>query len=193
MKNIFIKLFTLAVVFTNIQLGASAATEPFIGEIMMTVGSFCPRGWASAEGQTLPITQNTSLFAVIGTTYGGDGTTNFRLPDLRSRLPMGQGAGPGLTNRPMGEKLGTETIILTLDNLPNHNHSIMVKDGRGVKTDAANAFIAGSGIFRDSGTSKALNAATVSSAGGNQPFAIIPPYTTVRYCIALEGIFPSRN
>ena len=120
---------------------------------MMFGGNFCPRGWSPASGQLMPISRYSALFSVLGTTYGGDGRTTFALPDLRGRVAIGPGNGPGLSSRRLGEKGGVESVTLNSTQIPSHNHSysFVVKEGRGVKSDATNSSLAESGIFRDSG------------------------------------------
>ena len=172
------------------------ASEPFIGEIQLFGFNFCPRGYERADGQIMSIAQNTALFSLLGTQYGGNGQTTFALPDLRGRLPLHSGAqGPGLPNYNIGEIGGSPTVTLTLSNLPAHNHTynFVAKAGRGVQNSAAGAFIAESGIFRDTGASVNLASQTTNSAGSGTAFSTMPPYLGLTYCIATQGIFPSRN
>ena len=197
MKSTFIKILTL-VVFSNFALLLSApvsAAEPFIGEVRPFAINFCPRGWAEADGALLPIAQNTALFSLYGTTYGGDGRTTFALPDLRGRTLINNGRGPGLTSRRLGEKGGADTVALTVDNMPSHKHDISVtlKEGRPVKTAAASSFIAKDApIFRSTGDDKE-SFAIVSTAGLGQAHENMPPVLVMRYCVALVGLYPSEN
>ena len=164
--------------------------DPFIGEIIMFGGNFAPRGWALCEGQLLSISQNTALFSILGTTYGGDGRTTFGLPDLRGRAPIGAGNGPGLTPRPLGQKTGAETTLLQASNLPPHNHtaSLNVSGSDATQSAAtANATIATPDVT--------LNASSVQTGktGGGQPANNMQPVQVVNYIIALQGVYPSRN
>ncbi|WP_447727341.1 phage tail protein [Sphingomonas koreensis] len=193
--------------------------SPFIGQIMTVPYNFAPRGWANCQGQILSIAQNTTLFALIGTTYGGNGQTTFALPDLRGRASMGWGQGPGLTNRVLGEVAGTETTTLITTNMPAHNHTIVPTTINAVNVKASEqAPQAGAFLGRGIDTSPSpdmipefyvpaaaaagqpqlalggVNTAAATGAnGGNQPFSTMQPYLTLRPIIALEGIFPSRN
>jgi microcystin-dependent protein len=181
-------------------------SEPFIGQIMMFGGNFAPRGWALCNGQLLSIAQNTALFSILGTTYGGNGQTTFGLPDLRGRLPMHFGDGPGLSPRSLGEKAGTESVTLLNNNMPAHTHPVTASaravTGKGNSNVAANnVWAKDAGVQSATYSSGAPDAAmnpnalnvTVGPTGGSQPVGIVPPFTCVNFIIALEGIFPSRN
>lgn len=177
---------------------AKAATtgfDPFIGELMLFAGNFAPQGWALCHGQTLSIASNTALFAIIGTTYGGDGVTTFRLPDLRGRVPICFGQGPGLPLYSLGEAAGEVSHSLVPAEMPSHNHLISATDGNGTQSTPGNAFLArdpaGSPAY-GAGPSTTLNPAALNPAGGNQPHNNMQPYLTLTWCIALQGIFPSR-
>jgi len=167
--------------------------EPFIAQIMAFGGNFAPRFWADCNGQLLPISSNTALFSLIGTIYGGDGRTTFALPDLRGRVPMHYGNGPGLSPRTQGQKIGFENITLSVANLPAHGHNILAAEEASLDAPD-NAFIAASGVpsFATTGNTT-LNSASVTNTGGNVPIQIIQPSLVIRYVIALVGIFPSRN
>jgi microcystin-dependent protein len=183
--------------------------EPFIGQIMIFGFNFAPRGWAFCQGQLLSIAQNTALFSLLGTTYGGDGRTTFGLPDLRGRVPMGLGTGPGLSSRTIGQKIGTETTTLNVTQLPAHNHVATgsINASNEVGTDqipTATANTLGGGIvsnrpvsnFNSAAPNVQLNSAmavTVENAGGGQAFNNIQPSLVLNYSIALVGIFPSRS
>ena len=166
--------------------------EPLIGQIQAFGFNFAPRGWAKCEGQLLPINQNETLFSLLGTTYGGDGRTTFGLPDLRGRVPMHHGNGPGLTPRPMGQKSGEERHTLTIDQMPAHNHSL-----HGIKKAGESAGPE-YGVVRDdyapsSGTPDvSLGTNTAMPTGGGQSHNNMQPYLVVNYCIALVGLYPSR-
>ena len=164
--------------------------DPFLGQIILFAGNFAPRGWALCDGQLLAIASNTALFSILGTTYGGDGRTTFALPDLRGRIPIHEGHGPGLSNYALGQKGGAENVTLTVAQLPNHNHSLAM-NGEGASTKQAGYLAAGE-IYGET-ADKSAPANTISNAGGNQPVSNIQPYLAVNYIIALQGIFPSRG
>ena len=177
-------------------------SEPFIGEIRAVGFNFPPRGWSTCEGQLLAISQNTALFSLLGTTYGGDGRTTFALPDLRGRSLVGQGTGPGLPQVRWGERSGNYQTTLSINNLPphSHNHNLAV----GVSTQTSNAddpdgavLGAGPEIFVASNADAQMSAdsikGNIANTGNGQPFNNLPPYLGIYYCIALVGIFPSRN
>lgn len=173
--------------------------DAFIGEIKMFGGSYAPLGWAMCAGQILPISQHNALFSLIGTTYGGDGITTFGLPDLRGRVPLGQGQGIGLTNRIMGQRFGYEHITLDIDQIPTHNHPMMASGNAGTTTDIYGALpaVAGSDIYNTSGTPSTYETTAVSTYGGlngeTQPHTNIQPRTSVNFIIAMFGVYPSRN
>jgi len=173
------------------------AQEPFIGEIVMFGGDFAPRGWAKCEGQLLQISQYSALFSLIGTRYGGDGSTTFALPDLRGRVPMHYGLGPGLSTYIQGESGGTETNMLTVANLPAHNHSINAVTADGNTSAPGGNLPAGTKLldkeYSDATATTTMNATMVSSTGGGQAVNNMQPYLTVTYIIALQGIYPTRN
>lgn len=176
--------------------------EPFVGSICITAAPFCPSPmYVEANGALLPINANTTLFSLLGTTYGGDGRTSFALPDLRGRTPVGQGAAPGLSPVKQGELRGVEQATLTTENMPSHTHSLNVVNSDGTGPVAAGAWIANpkssarevtvSG-YATRGTTVALSSGTVGSAGASTPVNNIPPQLGLRYCIATTGIYPSR-
>ncbi len=183
------------------------STEPFIGEIKIFGFNFAPRGYATCQGQIMSIAQNTALFSLLGTTYGGNGQTTFGLPDLQGRAPIGQGQGPGLSPYSMGQEAGTESATLLITNMPMHAHpgqgltvNIPVSTGGADASSPAGAFLADNGVEAFSSVSTAgqnYGAPTVGGntgvAGGSQPFGILNPYLCINYSIAIEGIFPSRN
>ncbi|MEM1269606.1 MAG: tail fiber protein [Bacteroidota bacterium] len=176
-------------------------SEPFIGEIRMFAGDFAPRGWAFCDGQLLATSQNDALFSLLGTIYGGDGRTTFGLPDLRGRVPVHAGSGPALTPRPLGQKSGFETVTLTTNEMPVHNHNMNVRNEPGTSPDPSGRILAGSArVGRNSrvdtpyaGTPDTNMANDVSLVGGSQSHTNIQPFLAVHYIIALVGIFPSRN
>ncbi|MEP1124772.1 MAG: tail fiber protein [Ilumatobacter sp.] len=163
---------------------------PFIAQISMFGGNFAPRGWAFCDGQILSIAQNTALFSLLGTTYGGDGQTTFALPDLRGRVPMHPGQGPGLSNYALGQTGGTETTTLGVNNLPPHNHGISASAGGQTTNRPTNGYLAAGNRYTTT-TDTAM--APTAVAGSGQAFNNVQPYQTVNFIIALQGIFPSRN
>jgi microcystin-dependent protein len=172
-------------------------SEPYLGMIIIVPYNFSPRGWAFCNGQILPIAQNTALFSLLGTTFGGNGQTTFALPDLRGRVSNSSGQGPGLSSYDLGQVGGTESTTLTVNQMPTHNHIVNATGGDGTASKPEGKFLANSGsslIYSDTISDPVTLAVTsISNTGGNQPFGILQPYLTLNYCIALEGIFPSRN
>jgi microcystin-dependent protein len=178
-------------------------SEPFLGQIQIFGFNFAPRGWAFCNGQILPIAQNTALFSLLGTTYGGNGQTTFALPDLRSRVPIQFGQGPGLSSYDLGQASGTESVTLTTNQMPAHQHTYVPRQASsGNPADAASpegAFPAKTDINMYTGTTDGsfMGSPTAqqntSIVGGSQPTPILQPYLALNFCIALEGIFPSRN
>ena len=165
--------------------------EPFIGEISMFAGNFAPRGWAFCDGQLLAISQNSALFSLLGTTYGGDGRTTFGLPDLRGRVPMHPGNGPGLSPRRLGEKGGSEANTLSVNSLPPHVHTLSVSNEEGELTSPVGNSMAVSDDRNYINGSNATN--NTGTVGGGQAVNNIPPYLGVHFIIALVGIYPSRS
>jgi len=170
-------------------------SSPFVGEIRMFGGNFAPAGWAFCNGQTMSIAENDVLFALIGTTYGGDGQQTFNLPDLRGRLPMHMGTGSGLTPRTIGEMGGVETVTLTTPQIPSHNHAPMAASGGGNQTTPQNGLWAGAAASRYSSSAPnlAMNNTLVGGAGGNQPHDNLMPYLAISFIISLFGVFPTQN
>lgn len=177
-------------------------TTPFLGSIMLFAGNFNPVGYLRCNGQLISIGDNSALFALIGTTYGGDGVTTFGLPDLRSRIPLHQGTGPGLSSRVIGEAAGTESVTLTAANLPAHTHQVIATTVNGTTSSPANALPAAPALDVSflylnpaaTGTTTVAPApSAISSVGGSQPHTNIMPSLALTYVIAVEGIFPSRN
>lgn len=166
-------------------------SEPFLGEIRIFGFNFNPRGWATCSGQLMSISQNTALFSLLGTYYGGNGVQTFGLPDLRGRVAVNQGQGPGLSTYDIGEVLGTEETTLLLNNMPNHNHAQPVTNGPSSSTRPHGTVPAAGGSYAAAGDGGSFVA--TSASGGNLPFSILQPMLVMNYCIALEGIFPSRN
>ncbi len=172
-------------------------SEPFIAEVRIFAGNFAPRGWAFCDGQLLPIAQNTALFSLIGTTYGGDGRTTTALPDLQGRVPMHPGRGPGLTSRRLGEKVGVETISLTEAQIPQHTHTprAVTRRARDEYPSAASAFGEASETTYAAGTSPTADmaAAAITPTGGGQAHTNLQPFLAMYFIIALQGLYPSRS
>lgn len=172
-------------------------SEPFIGDIRMFGGNFAPRGWAFCDGQLLAISQNDALFALLGTTYGGDGQTTFALPDFRGRLPVHPGSGPGLTPRFQGEKGGTESVSLTANQLGSHDHGgLRVSAGSATSNDPEGRLPGNSpslDLWIEDTPSVALAGQSVTTVGNGQPHSNIMPFICVNFIIALFGVFPSQN
>jgi microcystin-dependent protein len=169
----------------------------FIGEIKLVGENYASVGWAFCRGQLLAISQYSALFSLIGTTYGGDGRTNFALPNLQGIVPMGTGNGPGLTPLPLGTAYGSETVTLTRDNLPSHSHAVKAVSASGTVPSPTGNYFANKGRSDNDYTpnvpNMTMNPATIGVAGNSLPVPVMQPYIALNYVIALEGIFPSRN
>ena len=169
--------------------------NPYVGEIRMFGGNFAPAGWAFCNGQLLDIASNDVLFQLIGTTYGGDGQVTFGLPDLQGRIPVHQGQGPGLSNYFIGEKAGVESVTLTTQQMPAHNHALLASSSPGYLASPANAVPAkhrDHKAFLSAAPGPGnLHAQSIGFSGGSQPHYNMPPYTCVSFIISLFGIFPS--
>jgi len=175
--------------FLSVQK-AIAGPDPLLGEISYFAGNFAPRGWAFCNGQLLPINQNSALFSLLGTQYGGDGRTTFALPDMRGRVALHKGQGPGLSNHPIGQKTGTETITA----LPQHSHTMSVSSDTASSTVATGRSLATTETYTDASPNVSLHASTLSTAGGGQDtIDNIQPSVTAQCIIALVGIFPSPS
>ena len=170
-------------------------SEPFIGEIRLFPYPFAPRGWALCNGQLLGISQNTALFALIGTIYGGDGRSTFALPDLRGRVAISSGEGPGLSTYDLGEVGGAESVSLTESQMPAHNHQVSVNGTSSGFRRPGGRYLGrvSSPAYASSADDKTLNSGAIAQTGGDEPHENRPPHLTLNYCIALEGIFPSRD
>jgi microcystin-dependent protein len=167
-------------------------SDPFIGEIKIVGFNFAPRGWAFCNGQILSIAQNTALFSLLGTTYGGNGQTTFALPDLRGRVPIHPGQGPGLSNYTQGQLAGSETVTLLSTQMPAHTHTVNASTQSDITGNPTSNFPAG-GASYDTTANTTMDPAMIGNSGGNQPHSNLQPYLAINFCIALEGIFPSRN
>ena len=168
-------------------------SEPFLAEIRIVGFNFAPRGWAFCDGQILPINQNQSLYSLLGTTYGGDGRTSFALPDLRGRVPIHVGSSNG-TNHTLGSKSGEETHTLSAAEMPQHTHTIEASSDTANANDPTNAVLAKSGqIYHEPANLANMMSGTLTNVGGGQAHENMQPYLALNFCIALQGLFPSRN
>ena len=169
--------------------------QPYVGEIRMFGGSFAPVGWLFCEGQQLPISENETLFQLIGTTYGGDGQSTFNLPDLRARIPIHMGDGPDGLTYPLAQTAGTEEVTLTNQQMPVHNHPTLASGDPGLDTNPGNAMLGLSPnvkLYREGESpSAALATQTITPDGGSQPHSNLMPYLCVSYIISLFGLFPN--
>jgi microcystin-dependent protein len=174
--------------------------DQFLGEIRILGCNFAPLGWALCNGQILPITQNTALFSLLGTTYGGDGRSTFALPNLQGVAPLQQGQGPGLSLYDLGQTGGETSVTLSINQTPAHNHTVNCSTANGTGASPAGNIFAESKVGRQGesrysagiGSGSALNAQALSAVGQGLPHNNMPPYLTLNFCIALQGIFPSR-
>jgi microcystin-dependent protein len=181
-------------------------SNPFVAEIRIFTANFAPRGWASCDGQLMPISQNTALFSLLGTMYGGDGRSTFALPNLQGSAPMQAGQGPGLTLRDQGEVGGEQTVTLLTTEIPSHSHafSATVTPGTTATCTSNQPALAAAGggkqgggnslLYYSSGNTNAtMNPFALSTAGGGQPHNNMPPYLGLKFIIALQGVFPARG
>src|SRR5688500_10999587 len=170
--------------------------SPFVAEIRIFGFNFAPTGWAQCNGQLLPISQNTALFALLGTFYGGDGRTTFALPDMQGNVPMFWGQGPGLSLHDLGETGGSETVTLLQSEIPFHTHNLSASQGDGLERfPDAQRFATGIGIsmYQTPGALVQLSPNALSPTGGSLPHNNMMPYLTLNFCIALQGVFPPRS
>ena len=170
--------------------------DPFVAEIRIFPFNFAPKGWAFCDGQILPLSQNTALFSLLGTTYGGDGKSNFALPNLQGNAPMHPGQGPGLSLHDLGETGGSQTVTLLQSEIPAHSHSLMASKSDGIDTNPGNELFAkgiGIGMYAVPGALTTLADTVIPPAGGDQPHNNMQPFLTLNFCIALQGVFPPRT
>jgi microcystin-dependent protein len=171
--------------------------EPFVGEIRMFAGNFAPRNWAFCDGQLLTVSQNDALFSLLGTIYGGDGRTTFGLPDMRGRIPIHAGTGPGLSPRSLGSKGGLENVTLTANQLPSHSHATGALSKPGDSGNPQNrlwAATSGSPAFYSADSpDEMMDPNTLTGKGGSQSHSNLMPFLCVHFIIALFGVYPSRN
>lgn len=168
--------------------------DPYVGEIRIFAGNYAPNGWLFCQGQLLSIAVNTTLFQLIGTTYGGDGQSTFALPDLRGRLPIHQGQGPGLQTYILGQTGGAEQVTLTTQQIPTHTHPLVATNAVGSAASPQGGVLAASGssnVYRPAPSAVALSSQTVAPTGGSQPHTNFQPYLCVNFIISLFGLFPS--
>jgi microcystin-dependent protein len=169
--------------------------DPFVAEIRIFPFNFAPKGWAWCDGQLLPLSQNTALFSLLGTTYGGNGKSNFALPDLQGRAAMHPGQGPGLSLHDLGETGGSDTVTLLESEIPSHPHTFAASQGDGIeRTPVGQLTATGMGIsgYQTPGALTQLSDTALAPAGGDQPHNNMQPYLTFYFCIALQGVFPPR-
>lgn len=198
------KLFTLLVLV--MFLSKMWGQEAYIGEIRMFAGNFAPYGWMLCQGQVLSITQNTALFSIIGTFYGGDGRTTFALPNLCGRIPIGQGTGAGLTSKVIGESSGVENVTLTQNQLPMHAHALATTTATATTSTPSTSVVPATAQLPASGATGAKNVNIYAPSSGNpivttytypsgnnQPLSIMQPYLVINYIICVQGIYPTRD
>lgn len=197
MKKRILLLFIILTSSLFTSKTQAQATEPFLGQIAFVAFNFAPRGWAECNGQILPIAQNQALFSLIGTTYGGDGMTTFALPDMRGRVLISEGTGPGLSPYIQGQTGGVESVTLTSNQMPMHSHSVQAVSTEGNQNTPTGNLLADTKTL-DKEYSDAISDTTMSTrmigvSGGNQPHQNVQPYITLKCIIAIQGVFPSRQ
>jgi microcystin-dependent protein len=172
-------------------------SNPFLAEIRIFAGNFAPKGWALCDGQLMSISQNTALFSLLGTTYGGNGTSNFALPNLQGSAPMHPGQGPGLSNRFLGETGGEQTLTLLQSEMPTHTHTASCNAGMGDQYGPTGFFWAtdagGNDEYAPAGDNNTMAPGAISIAGGSLPHNNLQPFLTLTFIIALQGVFPPRT
>ncbi len=172
-------------------------SNPFVAEVRIFAGNFAPKGWALCNGQLLPISQNTALFSLLGTTYGGDGKSNFALPDLQGSSPMQAGQGPGLSLRDLGETAGEQTVTLLQTEMPAHTHTAQATANSTSNDPANNDWASGQkgfgSVYAPPGNNVQMNAFALSITGGNLPHNNLMPFLGLTFIIALQGVFPARS
>ncbi|MGH1541826.1 MAG: phage tail protein [Arenicella sp.] len=170
-------------------------SEPFIAEIRIFAGNFAPRGWAFCDGQLLPVSQNTALFSLIGTTYGGDGRSTTALPNMQGNTPMHPGRGPGLTSRRLGERGGTEMVTLAETQMPSHTHTLSASEEDGTQGNPATNTLPGAGVDMYSPPSNltSMSSQMLPETGGSQSHNNLQPFLAINFIIALVGLYPSRS
>lgn len=170
--------------------------DPFVAEIKIFAGNFAPTGWATCDGQLLPISQNTALFSLLGTTYGGDGKSTFALPDLSGRVPMHPGQGPGLSLHDLGEMGGSETVTLLQSEMPMHNHLVMAANQPGdINNPTGNAIARSTegSVYGTTGNQTMMAQNAINPTGSNMPHNNMQPYLALTFIIAMQGVYPPRG
>ena len=168
--------------------------DPFVAEIRIFPFNFAPKGWAWCDGQLMPLSQNTALFSLLGTTYGGNGKSNFALPDLQGRAPMHPGQGPGLSLYDLGQTGGSETVTLLESEIPAHSHTLRASLEDGNSVNAGLKYVGlGNNMFAPAQNLQSMAPEALPPAGGDQPHNNLMPYLTFYFCIALQGVFPPRT
>ncbi len=171
-------------------------SEPFVGEIRMFAGNFAPRGWAFCDGQLLAVSQNDALFSLLGTIYGGDGRTTFGLPDLRGRIPIHAGSGPGLSPRRLGAKGGEEKVTLTVNQMPSHSHTDRFSTAAPTQNNPEGETLGASPnvrVFRPQDADQNMASSAITNVGGSRSHTNLQPFLCIHFIIALFGIYPSRQ
>ena len=170
--------------------------DPFVAEIRIFGFNFAPKGWAFCDGQLLPLSQNTALFSLLGTTYGGDGKSNFALPDMQGNAPMHPSQGPGLSLHDLGETGGSQTVTLLQSEIPSHSHSMMASNSDSISQSPAASLLAGGvggiSLYGAPPPQVQLSVNAIAPVGGGLPHNNMMPYLTLNFCIALQGVFPAR-
>jgi len=176
---------------------SARSQDQFLGQLLLTANNFCSRGYLPADGRLLAVSQNTALFSLFGCIYGGDCRTTFALPDLRGRVAISVGQGPGLPNTPQGQKQGEPSTTLTIGQMPSHNHALLGTSSGPAAASPANALLptfTGQQVYATGAAPDApMEGNAIGDTGGNQSFPQYQPTLTLTYCVAVEGIFPSRN
>jgi microcystin-dependent protein len=170
-------------------------SSPFVGECRLVGFNFAPNGWMLCQGQLLPISEYETLFVLIGTTYGGDGQQTFGLPDLRGRMPIDMGTGPGGVNFTIGQNGGVESVTLSVNQIPAHSHALLASSDNGSSNLSQNSVLSASPtkLYVATSATKVMNNAAITPAGGSQPHDNLQPYLTLSWCISLFGVFPSMT
>jgi microcystin-dependent protein len=173
-------------------------SDPFVAEVRIFPGNFAPTGWAFCNGQLLPISQNTALFSLVGTSFGGDGKSTFALPDLQDRVPIHHGQGPGLSDRVIGEAAGSETVTLLESEIPVHTHQAFARSPGAADSDDPDptsvlSSVVGANVYNPPGSARPMAFEALGIAGGDLPHNNLQPYLVLNFIIALQGIFPQRS
>jgi len=192
----FLLMLGVAAFFLSPPAARAQSDEPYLGQILLVSFNFAPRGWVMCNGQIMSISQNQALFALLGTTFGGDGETTFALPDLRGRVPIGFGQGAGLQNYPLGQSGGEEQVTLTIAQIPAHTHTIMGQSALGTTAGPSGGVWAAQSrlpVYSSTTANATMNSGAIATTGQSQPHDNRSPYLTLNYIIALQGIFPSQN